>query len=91
MAELVLASQLLVPAGPFITAAVWIVIIAAVIARPKRPARREAGHVGWIELVPLVVAVIMIQLLLDLRTPGLGDAVAAGVHAVALAIVWLRR
>lgn len=60
--------------GPLITLAVWIVIVIVTVIRARR--------VSWIECLPVIGGLVVVQLLLDLHTPYLGDIVIGTLHAL---------
>jgi hypothetical protein len=65
--------------GPLITLVVWIAILVATIVRSQR--------VSWMECLPVIGGLVVLQLLLDLHTPYLGDLVIAALHALLLVVV----
>jgi hypothetical protein len=79
-----------IPVGPFVTLGIWIVIIGLMLRHDAGAADRPASP-PWFELVPIAVAIVMIQLLLDLHRRWLGDLAALAVHVIGAAILWLRR
>ena len=58
--------------GPLITLLAWIAILVFTI-RTKRIG-------SWIEVLPVIGGLVMLQLLLDLHTPYMGDIVIATLH-----------
>jgi hypothetical protein len=65
--------------GPLITLVVWTTILIATIVRAHR--------VSWMEFLPVIGGLVVLQLLLDLHTPYLGDLVIAALHALLLVVV----
>jgi hypothetical protein len=74
-----------IPIGPFVTQLAWLALWLT-CRMGSRPCP-FADAVSWYELAPAVIAIVFVQLLLDMHTPGLGDAIVAGVHAIALIVV----
>lgn len=62
--------------GPLVTLVVWVALIAIHL--------RVHPRSSWIELLPVLGCLLVLQLLLDLHTPHLGDIFVGSVHAVAL-------
>jgi hypothetical protein len=60
--------------GPLITLAFWVTVLVVTLVRAK-------GAVSWIECLPVIGCLLVLQLLLDLHTRYLGDIVVAGLHA----------
>ncbi|MDQ3335392.1 MAG: hypothetical protein M4D80_09525 [Myxococcota bacterium] len=60
--------------GPLITLAFWVAVLVVNLVCAK-------GAVSWIECLPVIGCLLVLQLLLDLHTPHLGDLVIAGLHA----------
>lgn len=81
----------MIPLGPFVTLAVWLAITIAIVRHNATAAERGADHLPWAELVPIAVGIAMLQLLLDLHRPWLGDLVALSIHAIGAAVLWVRR
>jgi hypothetical protein len=79
------------PLAPIVIGAAWIAVFIVLEVRNRRAARRGERLVLWVELVPYVVALVLVQLLLDLHVRWLGDIVSIAVHVVVFAFVWLRR
>ena len=73
------------PLGPFATALAWIVVWLACRMR-SRPCP-FADRVSWYELAPALIAIVFVQLLVDMHTRYLGDALIAGVHWIALIVL----
>ena len=69
--------------GPLVTLAVWIAILGGI-------AWRRRDHT-WLELVPVLAGIVILQLLLDLLAPHLGDIVFAAAHGVAGVVLVMRR
>ncbi len=74
-----------IPLGPFATLLAWLALWCACALR-SRPCP-FADAVSWYELAPAVIAAMFVELLLDMRTPYLGDVIVAGVHAIALIVL----
>jgi hypothetical protein len=70
-----------VPLAPFVTAAGWTTALVARVVRGRE-------SIVTLELVPVACAAVLVQLLLDLHTPWLGDIAIAGAHGAA-ALIWL--
>jgi hypothetical protein len=62
--------------GPLVTLVIWIALIAIHI--------RVNAPTSWVEVLPVIGCLLVLQLLLDLHTPHLGDILVASVHAVGL-------
>ena len=73
--------------GPLVTLTVWVMVIVALTWRDVRRDR----HASWVELVPFVSGVVILQLLLDLLVPHLGDLAIGTAHVVGLVIGLVRR
>jgi hypothetical protein len=73
-----------VPLPPFATALAWLIVLGVRVVRRRDPART-------LELVPVACSAVLVQLLLDLRAPWLGDVAVAACHAVAAAVWVVRR
>jgi len=80
-----------IPLGPFVTAALWLAILLAIGRHNATATERDATQLPFFELVPIAVAIGMLQLLLDLHRPWLGDLVIVVVHTVGAAVLWIRR
>jgi hypothetical protein len=63
--------------GPLVTLVIW---LAAFIYS----ATRSRGGISFVEWIAVASSVVILQLLLDLHTPHLGDIVIAAVHAAIL-------
>jgi hypothetical protein len=66
--------------GPLITLAFWVTVLVVTLVRAK-------GPVSWIECLPVIGCLLVLQLLLDLHTPYLGDLVIAGLHVAMLVAI----
>jgi hypothetical protein len=47
----------------------------------------RAQRVSWMEFLPVIGGLVVLQLLLDLHTPYLGDLVIAALHTLLLVVV----
>jgi hypothetical protein len=77
--------------GPLVTLGVWLVVLVRQLVRALRGRPPGEPLAVSLELVPVIGAVAVIQLLLDLHTRWLGDLVVAALHVLAVAGVLIRR
>ena len=74
-----------VPVGPFVTQLAWFALW--LICRLRSRPCPFADSVSWYELAPAVIALVFVELLLDMHTRHLGDVVVAAVHTTALIVL----
>ena len=74
-----------VPVGPFVMLLAWFALwlICGLRSRPCP----FADAVSWYELAPAVIALVFVELLLDMHTRYFGDVIVAGVHTAALIVL----
>lgn len=70
--------------GPLVTLLAWLALFIYNIVRSR-------GGIGFIEPIAVIGSLVVLQLLLDLHTPHLGDVVIAALHALVIAIALLRK
>jgi len=70
--------------GPLVTLLAWLAMFIY-------SARRSRGGVSFVEWLAVTGCVVMLQLLLDLHTPYLGDIVIGAVHAAAVIALAIAR
>ena len=73
--------------GPAITLGVWLLVLIASLVS----ASREQRSFSWVECLPVIGCLVVLQLLLDLHTPHLGDIIIAALHALLLLIALVAR
>jgi hypothetical protein len=80
-----------IPLPPLFVGAAWLIAFVTLELRSRRAVRRGGAPVPWIDVMPYAIAVVLVQLFLDLHVRWLGEIVAGALHVLVFCAIWIRR